>query len=97
MPSNTKEFVASAAKWPSQQELSTEQKNGFKFQVGNNKSRTTCYYCGEKGQYMSDCKVNKKAEMTKVSERSEAKEFGNFAADEEYEPADDQNIKEIGF
>ena len=26
-----------------------------------------------------------------------AKEFGNFAADEEYEPTDEESIKEVGF
>ena len=45
---------------------------------------------------MRDCKVKKKDEM--MSERSEAKEFGNVAADdEEYEPTDDKSIKEVGF
>jgi len=39
-------------------------------------------------------KVKKKAEMVKLSE---AKEFGNFAADEEYEPTDEESIKEVGF
>ena len=42
-------------------------------------------------------KVKKKAKMIKLSERSEAKEFGNVAADEEYKPTDDESIKEIGF
>ena len=42
-------------------------------------------------------KVKKKAEMIKLSERSEAKEFGNVAADEEYKPTDDESIKEVGF
>ena len=46
---------------------------------------------------MRDCKVKKKAEMIKASERFEAKEFGNFAADEEYEPTDEESIKEVGF
>ena len=72
-------------------------RNGFKFQVGNNKSGATCYYCGEKGYYMRDCKVKKKSKMIKASERSEAKEFEIFAADEEYEPMDDESIREIGF
>ena len=39
-------------------------------------------------------KVKKKAEMVKLSE---AKEFGNFAADEEYEPTDDESNREVGF
>ena len=42
---------------------------------------------------MRDCKVKKKAKMIKVFERSEAKEFGNVAADEEYEPTDDESIR----
>ena len=42
---------------------------------------------------MRDCKVKKKAKMIKVSKRSEAKEFGNVAADEEYEPTDDESIR----
>ena len=40
-------------------------------------------------------KVKKKAEI--MVKLSEAKEFGNFAADEEYEPTDDESIKEVGF
>ena len=47
--------------------------------------------------YMRDCKAKKKAEMIKVSERSGAKEFGNVAADEEYEPTNDESTREIGF
>ena len=44
---------------------------------------------------MRDCQVKKKAEMIKMSQ---AKEFGNFAADEEqYEPTDDESAKEVGF
>ena len=39
----------------------------------------------------------KTSEMIKVSKRSESKEFGNFAADEEYELTDDESIREIGF
>ena len=70
------------------------ERNGFKFPVGNYKPGATCYYCGEKGHYMRECKVKKKAEMVKLSE---AKEFGNFAADEEYEPTDEESIKEVGF
>ena len=46
---------------------------------------------------MRDCKVKKKAEIVKVSERPEAKEFENFAASDGYEPTDDESIKEIGF
>ena len=47
---------------------------------------------------MRDCKVKKKAEMIKASERSKAKEFGNYAADdEECEPTDDESIEEVGF
>ena len=74
------------------------ERNGFKFPVGNYKPGATCYYCGEKRHYTRDCQVKKKAEMIKVSERSEAKEFENFTTDdEEYKPTDDESIKEIGF
>ena len=42
---------------------------------------------------MRDCQVKKKSEMI---ETSEAKEFRNFAADEEqHEPMDDESIKEV--
>ena len=41
------------------------ERNSFKFQVGNNKPGATCYYCGEQGQYTRDFKVKKKAEMIK--------------------------------
>ena len=44
---------------------------------------------------MRNCQVKKKAELLKMSE---AKEFGKFAVDEEeYEPTDDESIKEIAF
>ena len=47
---------------------------------------------------MRDCSIKKKAKMIKASKRSEAKEFGNFAADDEkYESTDDESIKEVGF
>ena len=60
--------------------------------------RISAPYCGAKGHYFwRDCKVKRKAEMIKASERSEANEFGNFAADEEYGPRDDESIREIGF
>ena len=51
------------------------EKNGFKLQVGNNKSRVKCHYFGEKGHCMGGCKVKKKAEMIKSSK---AKEFENL-------------------
>ena len=59
------------------------ERNVFKFPVGNNKSGATCYYCREEGHYTRDCKVQKKANMIKASGRSKAKEFGNVAAGEE--------------
>ena len=37
------------------------ERYGFKFQVGNNKPGATCYYCGEKGHYMRDYKVKRRA------------------------------------
>ena len=44
---------------------------------------------------MRDYQVKKKAKMIKTSE---AKEFGNFATDEEqYKPTDDESIKEVEF
>ena len=52
----------------------------FRFQVGNNKSGATWYYCGEKGHYMRDFQAKKKAGMIKMSK---AKEFEKGAADEE--------------
>ena len=61
----------------------------------NNKSGATCYYCGEKGHYIRDCQVKKRANMIKTSV---AKKIENFATDEEqYEPTDDEHIKEVGF
>ena len=45
---------------------------------------------------MRDCKVKKKAKMINASKRSEAKDFGNFVADdEEYEPMDDESMGKL--
>ena len=46
---------------------------------------------------MRDCKVKKKAKIIKAPVKSEAKEFGKIAVDEEYKPTNDESIKEIGF
>ena len=81
--SNTKDYVVSAVNMgiAAGAVHIILRPNGFKFQVGNNKSEALCYYCGEKEHYMRDCQVkNKKADMIKMSE---TKKFGNVAADEE--------------
>ena len=84
---------------PSQQKLSTERNKWFQISSRELQTkRATRYYCGEKDHYMRDCKVKKKADMITASERSEAKEFENVAADDEkYEPTNDESIKEVGF
>ena len=93
IPSNTKDYVVSAANVGITAETvhrTGQMSSNFKQGTTSQEQPTTLLWRartlheGLPGQ-------------DKMIQESEAKEFGNFAADEEYEPADDQNIKEIGF